>query len=82
MRFHDHDELVHSQNQGNFFELLHFMANRNEEIDKVLKKAFGNLKLVTPNIQKDIVTAAACETTKIIVDDVRDDFLTILIDES
>jgi len=28
------------------------------------------------------VIAAACETTKIIVDDVRDDFFAILIDES
>ena len=75
MTFCDHDESVHSQNQDNFLELLHFLANHNEEIDKVLKNARGNLKLVAPNIQKDIVTAATCETTKIIVDDVRDIFL-------
>ncbi|MCH95600.1 zinc finger MYM-type protein 1-like, partial [Trifolium medium] len=37
---------------------------------------------VAPAIQKDIVAAAACETTRLIVDDVRDDFFSILIDES
>jgi len=50
------------------------LANHNEKIDKVLKNARGNLKLVAPNIQKDIVTAAAYETTKIIVNDVKYDF--------
>jgi len=75
LAFPSHDELVYSPNQGNFLELRHFMSNHNEEIDKVLKNACGNLKLVAPNIQKGIVTVVACETTKIIVNDVRDIFL-------
>ena len=52
LAFPSHDELVYSPNQGNFLELRHFMSNHNEEIDKVLKNACGNLKLVAPNIQR------------------------------
>ena len=48
---------------------------------KVLNNAYGNLKLMTPNIQKDIVIVVPCETTKNIVD-VRDDFFVILVDKS
>lgn len=38
--------------------------------------------LVSPSIQKDIVKVAACETIKVIIDDLNNDLLFILIDES
>lgn len=81
MAFCGHDELVYSPNQGNFLEIIHFLVNHNKEMYKVLNNAYGNLKLMTPNIQKDIVIVVPCETTKNIVD-VRDDFFVILVDKS
>ncbi|XP_058783055.1 uncharacterized protein LOC131657706 [Vicia villosa] len=82
LAFRGDDESMNSKNKANFLEILQFLCNNNEEIDKVLKKAQGNLKLVSPSIQKDIVKAAACETTKVIIDDLNNDFFSILIDES
>ncbi|XP_058784511.1 uncharacterized protein LOC131659321 [Vicia villosa] len=73
---------MNSKNNGNFLEILQFVCNNNEEIDKVLKKSCGNLKLVSPSIQKDIVKVATCETTKFIIDDLNSDLFSILIDKS
>ncbi|XP_039686427.1 zinc finger MYM-type protein 1-like [Medicago truncatula] len=42
----------------------------------------GNLKLTSPQIQKDIVRVAAYETTIVILHDLGDDFFAIMIDES
>ncbi|PIN26247.1 hypothetical protein CDL12_00991 [Handroanthus impetiginosus] len=41
-----------------------------------------NLKLTLPNIQKDIVNAAACETKNSIIKDLGDDYFAILDDQS
>ncbi|XP_058726984.1 uncharacterized protein LOC131598392 [Vicia villosa] len=82
LAFRGHDESINSKNKGNFLELIHLVSIHDKEFDMILKNARGNLKLMSPSIQKDIVTAAACETTKVIVDSVRDDFFSILIDES
>ena len=41
-----------------------------------------NLKLTSPDIQKDIVRAVAIETIDLIIKDVGDAFFSILIDES
>lgn len=41
----------------------------------------GNLKLTTPIIQKDIVNAMACKTINDILDDMKDQMFSILIDE-
>ncbi|XP_025677429.1 uncharacterized protein [Arachis hypogaea] len=56
--------------------------SNNQEIDCVFKNARGNLKLVAPKIQKDIVKAAASETTKVIIDDLGDDLFAVLVDEA
>ncbi|XP_025680129.1 uncharacterized protein [Arachis hypogaea] len=56
--------------------------SNNQEIDRVFKNARGNLKLVAPKIQKDIVRAAASETTKVIIDDLGDDLFVVLVDEA
>ena len=77
-----HDESEGSLNQGNFLELLKVISSCSDEISSVvLKNAPGNLKLTSPRIQKDIINAFAVETTKVIVQDMGNDFFSILVDE-
>ncbi|XP_058208074.1 uncharacterized protein LOC131321076 [Rhododendron vialii] len=81
--FRGHDESEHSSNQGNFLKLLKFLADQNEEVKGVaLDNAPQNLKLISPNIQKDIVSAAAFETMKAIVKDLDDSLFSVLVDEA
>uniref|UniRef100_A0A5B7B014 Putative zinc finger MYM-type protein 1-like n=1 Tax=Davidia involucrata TaxID=16924 RepID=A0A5B7B014_DAVIN len=83
LSFHGHDETEDSSNRGNFLELLQFLADHNETISNVvLRNPLKNLKFVTPDIQKDIVNAAANETTNAIIEDLGDDLFAILVDES
>ncbi|XP_057459237.1 uncharacterized protein LOC130749893 [Actinidia eriantha] len=83
LAFRSHDESEESVNQGNFLELLHFVANHNEDIKKVVfKNAHENLKMIAPKIQKDIVNAMAVETANAILRDVGDELLSILVDKS
>ena len=49
----------------------------------VFKNAPQNLKLTSPEIQKDLVYAATCETTNAIMFDIGDDaFFSVLVNES
>ena len=83
LAFRGHDESEESVNQGNFLELLHFVADHNEDIKKVVfKNAPENLKMIAPKIQKDIVNAMAVETTNAILRDIGDELFSILVDES
>jgi len=82
LAFRGDDESEDSKNKGNFLYILQFLAKNNEEFGEVLKRCRGNLKLVAPSIQKDIVKAASFETTKAIIADLKDDLFSILIDES
>ncbi|XP_025692021.1 uncharacterized protein [Arachis hypogaea] len=82
LAFRGNDETDDSINQRNFLELLNFLAQHNEEIDRAFKNAHGNLKLRAPSIQKDIVRAAASETTKAIVNDLGDELFAVLVDEA
>ncbi|KAJ8770468.1 hypothetical protein K2173_017959 [Erythroxylum novogranatense] len=82
LAFRGNDESENSTNQGNFLELLKFIASNNEEIrNVVLGNAPENLKLTSPDIQRDIINAAAFETTKAIILDMGDDLFSILMDE-
>ncbi|KAJ9170154.1 hypothetical protein P3X46_018282 [Hevea brasiliensis] len=61
---------------------LTFPASCNEEINNVvLKSAPDNLRLISPDIQKDIINAVATETTQAIIIDLGDDLFSILLDE-
>ena len=83
LAFRGHDESQESNNQGNFIELLTFLADHNEEVRAVaLKNAPENLKLTSPKIQKDIVNACAMETINVIIKDMGDAVFSILVDES
>lgn len=80
--FCGNDESISSRNKGNFLELMNFIVNYNKDIYKVGKNCRGNLKLTSPDIQKDIVKVAATVTTQVILDYLGDDLFAILIDES
>jgi len=80
--FHGRDEYKDSNNQGNFLELLWFLANHNQGIkDVILDKYPGNLKIIVYDIQEDIVCVVAIETTNIILNDLDREFFAILIDK-
>jgi hypothetical protein len=83
MAFRGHDESAESSNQGNFLELLQFLVDHNDEIKRVsLDNAPENLKLTSPKIQRDIISAIAVETTNSIIRDVGDELFAILVDEA
>nr|XP_011470518.1 PREDICTED: uncharacterized protein LOC101295762 [Fragaria vesca subsp. vesca] len=83
LAFRGHDESENSSNQGNFVELLQFLADHDEQIRAVaLKNAPANLKLTSPTIQKEIVNAAAVETTDAIIRDMDNALFSILVDEA
>ncbi|XP_028070321.1 zinc finger MYM-type protein 1-like [Camellia sinensis] len=83
LAFRGHDESEKLSNQGNFLELLKFLADHNEDVKVVtLSNAPQNLKLTSPDIQKDIVNVAAFETINVIIRDLGDALFSILIDEA
>ncbi|XP_062158630.1 uncharacterized protein LOC133866087 [Alnus glutinosa] len=83
LTFRGHDESKNSSNQGNFLELLQFLAKHNEEIDKVvLENALENHQMTASDIQKEIANAAANETLDVILKDLGDSSFAILVDEA
>ncbi|XP_028553763.1 zinc finger MYM-type protein 1-like [Dendrobium catenatum] len=83
LAFRGHNESFDSKNQGNFLELLQFLAEHNEDISNVvLKNALENLKLTAPDIQKDICRAISIAITDYIKAEVGDSFFSILVDEA
>ncbi|KAL4605598.1 hypothetical protein ACB092_09G041100 [Castanea dentata] len=83
LAFRGHDESKDSNNQGNFLELLRFLANHNEEIDKaVLENAPEYHQMTSPDIQKEIANVAAVETINAIIKDIGDSLFAIIVDES
>ncbi|KAL4562252.1 hypothetical protein LXL04_034450 [Taraxacum kok-saghyz] len=79
LAFRGHDE---SQDSSYFKELLKFLAAHSEEIRKViLENAPGNNKLYSHQIQLQIASACATETTMHIIGDVGGDYYSILVDE-
>ncbi|KAF8408678.1 hypothetical protein HHK36_004741 [Tetracentron sinense] len=76
-------ESADSNDKGNSIELLQFLADHNESIKNVvLEHASKNLKLIAPDIQKDILSAAVNETINTIINEVGDSLFAVLIDES
>ncbi|GAV89309.1 LOW QUALITY PROTEIN: DUF4371 domain-containing protein, partial [Cephalotus follicularis] len=83
--FSGHDESEKSKNQGNFLKFLEFLSNHNESIQMVvLSNVPKNLKLTSPQIQKDIVNAieAVAERGFYVDGEIVDGLFSILIDES
>ncbi|XP_028083218.1 zinc finger MYM-type protein 1-like [Camellia sinensis] len=83
LAFRGNDESKNSSNQGNFLELFKFLADHNEDVKMVaLSNAPQNLKLISPDIQKEIVNVATFETINVIIRDLGDALFSILIDEA
>ncbi|KAI5351367.1 hypothetical protein L3X38_004258 [Prunus dulcis] len=79
--FRGNDESDTSNNKGNYVELLQFLADHDEKVKAVvLEHALGNLKLIAPTIQKDLVNSCATETIKKIIKDMNGAFFSLLVD--
>ncbi|CAI9267484.1 unnamed protein product [Lactuca saligna] len=83
LTFRGHDEKYDSDNKGNFLELLQWLADRCDVVDRVvLKNAPKNTPLKCSDIQKDIVQACSDAVINVIMEDLGKDFFAILVDES
>ena len=83
LAFCGHDESQGSSDKGNFLKLLQFLAYHNESINEVLQDTTKNCKLMHYEIQKDIVSAIAYETSKAIIKNLDNGFFSrdILVKE-
>ena len=69
--------------QGNFRELLAWLAWNFEEVNKVvLENAPLNCQMIDHKIQKQLIASCAHETTKFIIEELGDECFAILADES
>ncbi|CAN6718354.1 unnamed protein product [Malus baccata var. baccata] len=83
LAFRGHDESATSSNRGNYLELLQFLANNDDKVrEVVMENTPRNLKLLAPSIQTEIVNSCALETLDAIMDDLKDRFFLILVDEA
>ncbi|XP_021812318.1 zinc finger MYM-type protein 1-like [Prunus avium] len=83
LSFCGHGESATSSNKGNYLELLQFLAEHDEKVKAVvLENASGNLKLIAPSIQKDLVNACAKECISLIMSDLKDRYFSIMVDEA
>ncbi|XP_039142065.1 zinc finger MYM-type protein 1-like [Dioscorea cayenensis subsp. rotundata] len=81
--FLENDESSNSLNKGNFLELLDWYSLRNEEVWKIVNQnALGNNQLTSPKIQKELANACATEITCVIVDNIGDNYFSLMIDEA
>lgn len=70
-----HNESEESLNRGNFLELLNWLARNFKEVNEVvLKNAPKNCKMTSPRIQKQLIRCCATETTKLLMEDLGDEF--------
>ncbi|XP_050111875.1 uncharacterized protein LOC126590465 [Malus sylvestris] len=58
------------------------LDNNDKVREVVMENAPGNLKLLAPSIQKEIVNSCALETLDAIMDGLKDRFFSILVDEA
>ncbi|KAL6531211.1 hypothetical protein OROHE_014280 [Orobanche hederae] len=83
LAFRGNDESSMSIRRGNFLELLAWYSLRNIDVGNVVKEnAPANHQLTSPDIQKQIISACASETTKAIISDIGDKYFSLLLDEA
>ncbi|XP_052625946.1 uncharacterized protein LOC111920224 [Lactuca sativa] len=83
LAFRCHNEKEDSDNKGNFLELLQWLADRCDVVDRVvLKNAPKNAQMKCGEIQKDIVQACSDVILNVIMGELGNDFFAILVDES
>jgi len=79
--FKGHDESSDSKNQGNFIELIKFLATFNDKVDRVvLTNAPRNAKYTSPQIQKEILHIFATKVRNVISKEIGDAKFCILVD--
>ncbi|XP_023769031.1 uncharacterized protein LOC111917599 [Lactuca sativa] len=78
-----HDERPNSRNQGNFLELIKFLASYNKTVvDVMLENAPQNAKYTSPDIQKEILHVLATNVQKAIRDEIGMSKFCLIVDES
>jgi hypothetical protein len=83
LAFRGHDESESSISKGNFLELLDVFCKREEKVAKTLNtNAPGNNHMTAPNIQKEMASACAAQTTLAIIKEIGDGFYSLMVDES
>ncbi|XP_042453175.1 zinc finger MYM-type protein 1-like [Zingiber officinale] len=80
--FRGHDESLNSSNKGNFLELIEWYTQRNDEVAKTMNEnAPGNNQMKSPTVQKDLTRACAAEVTNVILNDIKDNIFSLMVDE-
>nr|XP_027108615.1 zinc finger MYM-type protein 1-like [Coffea arabica] len=83
LAFRGNDESTSSSNRGNFLELFEWYSQRNTEIFEVVNQnAPANNQLTSPMIQKDLAHACASKITSVIINDIGDNYFSLIVDES
>ncbi|XP_071912126.1 uncharacterized protein [Coffea arabica] len=83
LAFRGNDESTSSSNRGNFLELFEWYSQRNTEIFEVVNQNTpANNQLISPMIQKDLAHACASEITSVIINDIGDNYFSLIVDES
>ncbi|KAL6560978.1 hypothetical protein OROHE_006155 [Orobanche hederae] len=83
LSFRGHDESPQSNNRSNYLELLQFLADHDEKVKAVvLENAPGNVKLIAPSIQKELVKCCAKETIDLILSDIKGRYFSLMVDEA
>ncbi|XP_071920891.1 uncharacterized protein [Coffea arabica] len=83
LAFRGNDESTSSSNRGNFLELFEWYSQRNTEIFEVVNQnAPANNQLTSPMIQKELAHACASEITSVIINDIGDNYFSLIVDES
>ncbi|KAH7656079.1 Ribonuclease H-like protein [Dioscorea alata] len=83
LAFRGHDESSSSLNKGNFLELLEWYSLRNDKVFRAVNQnAPKNNQMTSPKVQKELANACASEITCAIIDDIGDNYFSLMIDEA
>ncbi|XP_042405089.1 zinc finger MYM-type protein 1-like [Zingiber officinale] len=82
LSFREHDESLNSSNKGNFLELIEWYTQRNDEVTKTMNENVpGNNQMKSLTVQKDLTRACAAEVTNVILNDIKDNIFSLMVDE-
>jgi len=82
LSFRGHDKSESSIRRCHFSDLFEWHTESNENVRSILKRPPLNNKLTSPDIQKDITHSCAKETIGKILEELRDGYFAVLVDES
>ncbi|XP_047978791.1 zinc finger MYM-type protein 1-like [Salvia hispanica] len=83
LAFRGNDESLESENRGNFLEILEWLREQKLEVAAVtLENAPRNNQMVSPLVQKELTNCCAVETTKVILEDMKNRNFSLLVDEA